>query len=176
MSCSAVEGADGIDLSEVGAGQAEEGRADLKARVVVPGFARAPWGGERVRRGRLAFGEGREVRVDRGVAGVDLALEELVGLEVLLQREQVLGAVVPGEGRGDHVGGGPAAVVTMGGQRVGIAHAGENVAHDPLAGDAGEIGDHGVELEVHLHERLLHALDVGGGAVHQGLAVAQIGS
>src|SRR5882724_438205 len=44
-------GADGIDLSEVGAGQAEEGRADLKARVVVPGFARAPWGGERVRRG-----------------------------------------------------------------------------------------------------------------------------
>src|SRR5438309_1317667 len=71
MSCSAVEGADGIDLSEVGAGQAEEGRADLTARVVVPGFARAPWGGERVRRGRLAFGEGREVRVDRGVAGVD---------------------------------------------------------------------------------------------------------
>ncbi len=34
-------------------------------------------------------------------------------------------------------------------------------------GDAGDVADHDGELEVHLDQRLLHTLDVRGGALHQ---------
>ena len=50
------------------------------------------------------------------------------------------------------------APLAMAGQLHRIAHAGHNVAHDGLPGHAHHVGQHFRELNVHLHQRLLHAL------------------
>ena len=50
----------------------------------------------------------------------------------------------------------------------------DDVAENAQARDAGDVTDHGGQLQVHLDQRLLHAVDMGGGALHQGLAMAQI--
>jgi len=38
----------------------------------------------------------------------------------------------------------------------------------------GDVRDHVVQLHVHLHERLLHVLNVRGGIVDQAFAMAQV--
>src|SRR5215469_9637792 len=65
-----------------------------------------------------------------------------------------------------------AVIVAMGGQALGIALARQDAAHDPKSGLPGEIGEHGVELEVHLGQGLLHAVNAGRRFLHQGLALA----
>ena len=62
------------------------------------------------------------------------------------------------------------------GKGVGVGTPRDDVAENAQPGDAGDVADHDGELEVHLDQRLLHPLDVGGGALDQGLAVAQIGA
>jgi hypothetical protein len=47
---------------------------------------------------------------------------------------------------------------------------------NPHAGRAGDIGDDVMELQVHLHQGLLHMLDMGGGVFHQPFPLAQIGA
>ena len=47
-------------------------------------------------------------------------------------------------------------------------------ADDPQSGGAGDVGDDVVKLHVHLHERLLHVLNVGGGVLHEAFAMAQV--
>ena len=59
---------------------------------------------------------------------------------------------------------------------LGVRLAANDVAENAQAGDAREIADHDGELEVHLDQRVLHALNVRGRALHQGLAVPQIGA
>ena len=59
---------------------------------------------------------------------------------------------------------------------VGVRLAADDVPENAQAGDARDIADHDGELEVHLDQRLLHALDVHRRALHQGLAVPQIGA
>jgi len=49
-------------------------------------------------------------------------------------------------------------------------------ANDPHAGFARDVGHHVMELDVHLHQRLLHMLDVRGAVIQQALALAQIGA
>jgi hypothetical protein len=41
--------------------------------------------------------------------------------------------------------------------------------YDPHAGHAGDIGDNVVKLQVHLHQRLLHVVDMSGCVFHQPL-------
>ena len=43
-----------------------------------------------------------------------------------------------------------------------------------MPGEPRDVGDHVVQLHVHLHERLLHVLNVRGGIVDQPLAMAQV--
>jgi hypothetical protein len=50
----------------------------------------------------------------------------------------------------------------------------DDVAQDPETRHAGDIADHQRQLEVHLHQRLLHPMDVGRGALHQALPMAHI--
>ena len=64
--------------------------------------------------------------------------------------------------------------VAVGSQDVGIALARHNGANDPHPGRAGDVGDDVMQLEVHLHQRLLHVLDVRGGIFQQPLPLAQI--
>src|SRR5580692_9532235 len=58
-------------------------------------------------------------------------------------------------------GGSFAARVAMGGQLLRVVHSGQNAADDVEAGAAGKIGDHGVELKIHLGQCLLHPLYAG---------------
>ena len=67
-------------------------------------------------------------------------------------------------------------MVAMLGEGVGVGTTRDDVAENAQAGDAGDVADHDAELEVHLNQRLLHTLDVCGGALHQSLAVTQIGA
>ena len=59
----------------------------------------------------------------------------------------------------------------MKGEHGGIGLAGDDVAQDSHAGDAGDVTDDVVELQVHQGHRLLHALDVGRGFLDEGRAV-----
>jgi len=47
---------------------------------------------------------------------------------------------------------------------------------DAHPGGPGDVRDDAVKLHVHLHERLLHMLNVGGGVVHQPFAMTQVGA
>jgi hypothetical protein len=52
----------------------------------------------------------------------------------------------------------------------------QDCADDPKPGDAGDVGNDMVKLQIHLGQRLLHVLDVRGGVLEQTLALAQIGA
>ena len=67
-----------------------------------------------------------------------------------------------------------AAYVTIGCQHVGIPLACNNGSNNPHAGYTRDIGDDMMELQVHLHQGLLHMLDMGSGILHQPLPLAQI--
>lgn len=84
----------------------------------------------------------------------------IIGGQRLSQHREVLGAPSAGEGLRDLRGGALAALVTMLGQEGGIALAGDDGADDCHTGGAGNVGEHAVELEVHLGQGLLHALHV----------------
>src|SRR5688572_30684175 len=55
-----------------------------------------------------------------------------------------------------------------------IAAAGHDVAEDPQAGDAGDVADDERELDVHLDQRLLHALHERARAFDERGAVSKI--
>jgi len=57
--------------------------------------------------------------------------------------------------------------VAVCGQPLGIPLARDDGALDAHRGEPGEVADHVVELHVHEHQGLLHALDEGGGALHE---------
>ena len=60
------------------------------------------------------------------------------------------------------------------GEDVGRPGARDDGPDDPHPRDPGDVRDDVVQLHVHLHERLLHVLDVGGGVLHQPFAMAQV--
>jgi len=94
--------ADRVDLAQVGtAGESMQWSADLKAGLAVFRLPRAPRSRERGLGLRLLFGECRQQGFDGGIAFLNLLEQELIGFEVLLKREQVLGAIVAGERSGD---------------------------------------------------------------------------
>ena len=110
-----------------------------------------------------------------GVAGGELLLVRVIERQMLGQHEDVFGPIVPGEGGRDLGFGGPAPAVAMPSQHPRVALAGDDVAEDPQAGHAGDVADDERQLHVHLHERLLHALDLRRGALDEGRPVPQIG-
>jgi hypothetical protein len=73
-----------------------------------------------------------------------------VQLQGLSQREHVLGSVVSGQGVPNRLDGSFAPHVAMSGERVGIRLAGDDLPQDLHAGDAGDVRDHVVQLQIHL--------------------------
>ena len=117
-----------------------------------------------------------EIGLDLLVALVDLGGVDIIELEGLAQGEQVLGAVIADQGLGDGLPGGLDAEIAQGGQPLRIALSGEKGADDAQAGDAGDVADHVVELEIHLDQGFLHVLDVGGGGLDEPGALAPVGA
>jgi hypothetical protein len=64
--------------------------------------------------------------------------------------------------------------VPIGCQDVRIRLACNNGSNNPHAGCARDIRHHVMELQIHLHQGLLHMLDMGGGIFHKPLSLAQI--
>jgi hypothetical protein len=67
-------------------------------------------------------------------------------------------------------------VVAIPGEHVGVALAVDDGAKDPHSRDAGDVADDVMQLDIHLHQGLLHVLDVRRGVLDQPLAMTQIGS
>ena len=126
--------------------------------------------------GRRLGGQRRDVGLDRHIARRPLLVIHVEPRQVLLQHEDVLGAVMAGERRDDSRLRGLTPGVPMLREGVGVGLARHAVADNALPGPPRDIAEHDGERPVHLAQRLLHALDVRGGALHQGLAVAQIGA
>ena len=70
--------------------------------------------------------------------------------------------------------GSSAAVVAVGRQGCGLGDAGDDVAQDAHTGHAGNVADHVVQLEIHLDQSLLHAVDARRCSLHQLLSVPKI--
>jgi len=114
------------------------------------------------------------VRFNRGVTGGELRLTHIEEFQILLQHEDVLGAIVSGQRGGDFRLGRVAAMVAVIGELGRVAPAGDDIAQDAEAGHPGNVADHERQLEVHLDQRFLHALDVRPGALDERLPVPQI--
>ncbi len=91
----------------------------------------------------------------------------------LLQGEEMFGPPVTVQTFGDDLAAGLEAMVFQGRQLLGIAFAGEEGRQDGLAGDAGQVADDVVELEVHLGEGLVQMAHAAAGPAHQGIAMPQ---
>jgi len=89
------------------------------------------------------------------------------GVQGLLDDEEVFGAPVTVEAAGNGIATGLDAMIFEGGELLGIALAGEDRFEDGQAGDAGEITDDIVDLEIHLGERLLNMLDMTPGITRE---------
>ena len=85
------------------------------------------------------------------------------GVQGLLDDEEMFGAPVTVEAAGDGVAAGLDAMIFEGGELLRIALAGEDGLEDGQAGDAGQIADDVVDLEVHLGEGFLQVLDMAAG-------------
>ena len=87
----------------------------------------------------------------------------------------MLFAIIADQRLADRLQRGIAPRVAIGGQHRRVTLPGYDRADDGHAGRTGDVGHHVMKLQVHLHQRLLHVLDVRGGIVQQSLALAQIG-
>ena len=85
----------------------------------------------------------------------------------LLQREEMFGAPVAPQTFSDDIATGFDAVVFHGGERLRIAFTVQDAIEDGLAGDAGQITDDVVELNVHLREGLVLMADATSRAAHE---------
>ena len=120
-------------------------------------------------------GQDVEVGLDCLVAGRDLRLESVVLLQVLAQDKEVFGSVVPSESRRDLLSRGLASGVAVAGQVLGVRLSLHDVAQDPLPGSPGDVREHDVQLQVHLHQCLLHAVDRGRSALDERFTVPEVG-
>ena len=114
--------------------------------------------------------------LDPQIALHDLGVVGVVKLQRLPESKHVLLTPVSGQRGSDLLLRGMAAPITMGGQHGRISFTRNHGADDPHPGLAGHVGHHVMELDVHLHQRLLHMLDVRRTVVQQALTLAQIGA
>ena len=86
----------------------------------------------------------------------------------------MLRPVVSGKRGLDFILRGAAAEVPVSRKEGRIGNPGHDVAKDAQAGNAADVADHEMKLQVHLHEGLLHALNTGARRLNQGLAVSHV--
>ena len=98
------------------------------------------------------------------------------GVQGLLNDEEMFGAPVAVQTAGDHVAAGLDAMILQCGQLLRIAFASEDGVEDGQAGDAGQVADDVVDLQVHLGEGFLEVLDVAAGVTEEIGAMAQEGA
>jgi hypothetical protein len=108
------------------------------------------------------------------VAGGQLRVTGIKQGQMLLQRKHMLVPVMAGERGGQLVDRRVTAPIAMLRQLLRIAATRHNVADDAQPGLPGDVTDHLGELQIHLHERLRHALDTAAGQLDQRLPMPEI--
>ena len=181
-------GTDGGDRGEVDAHHLvqRQGLDALLAGVVACGVRRAARRGVRGRAGRRVRHAAARGIVRRcqtldlshhpGLAVVDLRVEEVIALHGLFEGEQVFLAPRPLKARGDGIGVGLDAPVEEPRQALRVTLAVDDRAQDALAGQSRDVGDHRVEPDVHLGQRLLHMQDAAGAVLGQPPHLACVGA
>ena len=149
------------------AGELVQWRPDIEARFVVARFLSAARGGQRRRWRRGDRGELGEVPFDRDIARGEVPLIDVKEVEILLEHEDVFGAIVARQGRDDLGLRRVTSVVPMSCEGLRVALAGHDVAEDAEAGHPGDVADHQRELHVHLDQRFLHPLHQSTRALDQ---------
>ena len=117
-----------------------------------------------------------EDNLDPQIALRDFGVVGVVKLQRPSESENVLLTPVSSPRGSDLRLRGMAAPITMGGQHGRVSLTRDYGADDPHAGFSRHVGHHVMELDVHLHQRLLHMLDVRRTVVQQALTLAQIGA
>ncbi len=108
------------------------------------------------------------------VARRELPLIAIEEVEVLLEHEDVFGAIVAGQGRDDLGLGRVTPIVPMLGELLRVALPGDDVAQDAQARHPGDVADDQRQLHVHLDQRLRHALHEGAGTLDQRRPMSKI--
>lgn len=154
-----------------------ERAADLEGGFLPAGPAwRVTRRRQRGRRRGDGGGQALDLLLNGGVARAQLRVTRIKQGQVLLQGEHLRVAVLAGERRRHRVGRRATPPIPVLRQLLRIALPGHHVAENPQAGDAGDVADHEHELQIHLHERLLHPLHTAAGQLDQRLPMAEIGA
>ena len=88
----------------------------------------------------------------------------------------MFGAVIAAERLLDRLNIGTTSQIAQGRQHSGITFAGQDRTDDPHPGRPGDVGNDVVNLQVHLHQSLLHVLDMRCRILEQTLALTDIRS
>ena len=97
-------------------------------------------------------------------------------IQGLLNDEEMLGVPVTVQAAGNRVAAGLDAMIFQGGELLRIAFAGEDGVEDGQAGDAGQVTDDVMDLEVHLGEGFLEVLHVTASVTDEIGPMAQEGA
>lgn len=164
-----VIGADPVQLGQVHARELVQRSADLEAGLVSVGLV-AGLGRREGRGGRRDLGcQVFELRLNRGIARGELLLQVVEELQILTEDKDVFGAIGAGQRRDDLGFGRVTPAIPMLGELHGIGLASDDVAENAESGQARDVGDDERELDVHLDQGLLHAVDVRAGTLDQRL-------
>ena len=98
----------------------------------------------------------------------------VVEFQILLEHKEQFRPVVAGQRRRDLGGRRPTPAVAKPRQLRRVAFPGDNGADDLQARLPGDVADHEWQLEIHLHQRLLHPLDMHRRELDQGVPVPHV--
>ena len=112
-----------------------------------------------------------EMPLDLHIAVGHELLVIAIGAQGLAQRKEMLRPVVADERLRDGLRSRVDAPVPQRREFRGVSFAGENGVDDRESGHPGDIADHMMQLQIHLVQRLLHALDMGRGGLNQALTM-----
>src|SRR5207245_2124206 len=108
------------------AGEVMQGRSDLEVRFVVGSLAVDAWRWQRCRRCLQGGGQHLDVCLNGAITGRQLSLTGVEEFQILLQDEEVLGAIVAGQGRLDLNLRRATSIVPMAGEMLRVVVAGDN--------------------------------------------------
>lgn len=115
-------------------------------------------------------------RLQPSVARLDLRFVKVVKLQRLGKRKDVLLAVVADQRGLDRLHRRFAADIPESGKNFRITLAFNDGTDDPHARRTRDVGDDMMQLQVHLHQRLLHVLDVSGGILGEPFPLPHVGA
>ncbi len=166
-------GPEPVDLGDIAAEQSVQCGADVEGHGIglLLGCPDGRWFACRRRRG---LPQPRQDRLNAHIAERHLGVVDVIQLQRLGQRKDVLLAVIADQRLTDCLRGGVAASVAMGGEHRRVALPGHEGADDGHAGRPCYVRHHVMELQVHLRQSFLHVLDVRARIVQQPFTLTQV--